>query len=101
MTPAMTPPAGGVSAELKFFILIFKFYTMEKKIKEALEKIRPTLQADGGDVLYMGYDEKSGIVQVRLTGMCAGCPMAQMTLKQGIETEIIKAVPEVKSVVAV
>jgi Fe-S cluster biogenesis protein NfuA len=74
---------------------------MEEKIKKALEKVRPSLQADGGDVFYVGFDEKSGIVQVQLAGMCSHCPMAHITLKQGIEAEIKKAVPEVKSVEAV
>lgn len=74
---------------------------MEEKIKQALKKIRPQLQADGGDVEFVGWDNKSSVVKVRLTGMCAGCPMAQMTLKQGIETEIKKEIPEVKAVVAV
>lgn len=73
---------------------------MENKIKEALNKVRPGLQADGGDVEFVSWDSKTGTVKVRLTGMCVGCPMSQMTLKQGIEAEIKKAVPEVKEVVA-
>ncbi len=73
---------------------------MEEKIKKALEKIRLALQADGGDVEFVGWDEKTGIVKVRMAGMCAGCPMAQVTLKQGIEVEIKKEVPEVKEVVS-
>ena len=72
---------------------------MEKKIKEALDKIRPGLQADGGDVEFVSFDEKNGQVQVRMTGACAGCPMSQMTLKMGIEEELKKAVPEVKEVI--
>lgn len=74
---------------------------MEKKIKEALEKIRPALQADGGDVAFVSWNEKTGIVQVEMQGMCSGCPMAQMTLKEGIEKEVIAAVPEVKAVESV
>ena len=74
---------------------------MEEKIKKALDKVRPMLQADGGDVEFAGWDEKTGTVRVRLAGMCAGCPMAQMTLKQGIEVEIKKEVPQVKQVIAV
>ncbi len=73
----------------------------EGKIKKALDKIRPSLQADGGDVEFVGWDEKTGIVKVRLAGMCVGCPMAQITLKQGVEVEIKKEVPDVKEVVAV
>ena len=74
---------------------------MQNKIKKSLEKIRPMLQADGGDVEFVDWDEKNKIVKVKMVGMCAGCPMAQITLKQGIEVEIKKAIPEVKEVVAV
>ncbi len=74
---------------------------MENKIKKALDKIRPSLQADGGDVHFVSFDKKSGVLKVELMGMCAHCPMAQVTLKQGIEVEIKKEVPEVKEVVAV
>lgn len=74
---------------------------MENKIKKALEKVRPALQADGGDVEFVAWDEKSGTVQVQLMGMCSGCPMSQITLKEGIEKEIQKEVPEVKIVEAV
>ncbi len=73
----------------------------EGKIKKALDKIRPSLQADGGDVEFVSWDKKTGIVKVRMAGMCVGCPMAEITLKQGIEAEIKKEVPEVKEVVAV
>lgn len=71
------------------------------KIKNVLEKIRPSLQADGGDVLFVGFDEKTGVLKVKLVGMCAHCPMSQITLKQGIEAEIKKEVMEVKEVTAV
>jgi len=63
-----------------------------------LEEIRPSLQADGGDVEFVNFDEKSGILNVALVGMCAHCPMSQITLKQGIEAEIRRQVPEVKEV---
>ncbi|MBW2251910.1 MAG: NifU family protein [Deltaproteobacteria bacterium] len=72
---------------------------MKEKIKKALADIRPSLQADGGDVELV--DVENGIVKVRLTGACGGCPMSQMTLKQGIETYIKKEVPEILSVEAV
>ncbi len=72
---------------------------MRKKIESALKEIRPSLQADGGDVELV--DVENGIVKVRLTGACAGCPMSQMTLKQGIESYIKKAIPEVLRVEAV
>lgn len=73
---------------------------MHEKILEALNKIRPSLQADGGDVELVSVDEKSGIVQVRLTGHCVHCPMAQKTLKQGIEVYLKKEVPGVKIIEA-
>jgi len=71
----------------------------ENNIKKALEKIRPQLQADGGDVQFVDWDEKKGVVRVQLMGMCVGCPMSKITLKQGIEAEIKKEVPEVKEVI--
>ncbi len=69
---------------------------MKEKVKAAIDKIRPTLQADGGDVELV--DVKDGKVTVRLTGACKGCPMSQLTLKNGIERFLKKEVPEVKSV---
>jgi len=72
---------------------------MEKDIKKALDEIRPALQADGGDVEYVGID--GDVVQVKLKGACSGCPMATMTLKNGIEMLIKKRVPGVSSVEAV
>jgi len=69
---------------------------MEDKVKAALEKIRPMLQADGGDVEFVGID--GGVVKVRLQGACAGCPMSQMTLKNGIERMLQQEVPQVTSV---
>ncbi len=72
---------------------------MREKVEAALKEIRPSLQADGGDVELV--DVENGIVQVRLTGACGGCPMSQMTLKQGIERRIKEAIPEILSVDAV
>ena len=72
---------------------------MKEKIEEALGTIRPLLQADGGDVELVEVD--GGTVKVRLTGACGGCPMAQMTLKQGIERRLKEMVPEVESVESV
>jgi Fe-S cluster biogenesis protein NfuA len=72
---------------------------MDEKIKKALDKIRPALQADGGDVEFVGVE--NGTVKVKLTGACGGCPMATMTLKRGIEKILKEQVPEVKEVVAV
>jgi Fe-S cluster biogenesis protein NfuA len=73
---------------------------MKERIEAALNKIRPALQADGGDVELVDV-EADGIVKVRLTGACGGCPMSQMTLKMGIERQLKKDIPEVKSVVSV
>jgi len=72
---------------------------MKEKIEKALEKIRPSLMADGGNVELVEVD--GGTVKVRLTGACGGCPMSQMTLKMGIERLLKKEVPEVEEVVAV
>ena len=72
---------------------------MEEKVKEVLEKIKPSLQADGGDVELV--EVKDGVVRVRLKGACAGCPMSQMTLKMGIEKILKEQIPEVESVESV
>jgi len=72
---------------------------MRDKVETVLNEVRPSLQADGGDVELVDVSE-DGVVKVRLTGACHGCPMAQMTLKQGIESYLKKAIPEIKSVVS-
>lgn len=72
---------------------------MKEKIQEKINKIRPMLQADGGDVELVDY--KDGVVTVRLKGACAGCPMSQMTLKNGIEKFLKQEIPEIKSVESV
>jgi Fe-S cluster biogenesis protein NfuA len=69
---------------------------MREKVEEAIKKIRPMLQADGGDVELV--DVQDGVVTVRLQGACAGCPMSQMTLKNGIEKILKQEIPEVVSV---
>jgi len=69
---------------------------MIEKIKAVLDEIRPTLQADGGDVEFIDYND--GIVSVRMQGACGTCPMSVMTLKQGIEARMKEAIPEVVSV---
>jgi Fe-S cluster biogenesis protein NfuA len=81
-----------------------KFKTLEEikmreEVQSALNEIRPSLQADGGDVELV--DVENGIVKVRLTGACGGCPMSQMTLKQGIEAYVNKKIPEIVSVESV
>lgn len=70
---------------------------MKEKVAQALSKIRPNLQADGGDVELVDVSEE-GIVMVRLTGACRGCPMSQMTLRNGIERYLKQEIPEVKEV---
>jgi Fe-S cluster biogenesis protein NfuA len=72
---------------------------MKEKVEKAIEKIRPLLQADGGDIELV--DVREGKVFVRLLGACGGCPMARMTLTQGVEKVIKEEVPEVKGVEAV
>ncbi|MGI6575419.1 MAG: NifU family protein [bacterium] len=74
---------------------------MQEKVVAVLDKIRPSLQADGGDVQLVEVLEKEGIVKVKLQGACAGCPMSSITLKQGIERILKQEVPEVKEVQAV
>jgi len=73
----------------------------KERVEEALESIRPALQADGGDVSLVDVDEAKGIVRVELQGACSGCPSAQITLAMGIERAIKEAVPEVKEVLSV
>ena len=72
---------------------------MREKVEEVLEKIRPALVADGGNVELVNIND--GTVEVKLTGACAGCPMSTMTLKMGIEQLLKQEIPEVKEVVAV
>jgi len=72
---------------------------MREKVEAALAQVRPALLADGGDVQLI--DVKDGVVTLRLTGACGGCPMAAMTLRGGIERVLKEKVPEVKEVVAI
>ena len=72
---------------------------MREKVEKALKEIRPVLQADGGDVELV--DVQDGIVKVRLREACMGCPMATLTLQQGIKKVLMERIPEVKDVVAV
>lgn len=72
---------------------------MREKVEKAINEIRPSLQADGGDVELVGVE--NSVVKVRLTGACAGCPMSEMTLKHGIESHIKNAIPEIIRVEAV
>ncbi len=72
---------------------------MKENVEKALQKIRPALQADGGDIELV--DIRDGVVRVKLTGACGDCPMSQMTLKQGVERALREEVPEVKGVEAI
>ncbi len=72
---------------------------MKEKVQAVIEKVRPMLQADGGDVELVEVD--GAVVKVRLKGACAGCPMSQMTLKNGIERFLKKEIPEIESVESV
>jgi Fe-S cluster biogenesis protein NfuA len=74
--------------------------TLREKIEDALAKVRPALQADGGDVQLVDVDDQ-GMVKVKLMGACGGCPMSQMTLKMGIEKVLKQNIPEVKAVESV
>ena len=73
---------------------------LRDKIEDALAKVRPALQADGGDVQLIDVDDE-GVVTVKLTGACGGCPMSQMTLKMGIEKALKQSIPEVNRVESV
>jgi Fe-S cluster biogenesis protein NfuA len=73
---------------------------VKAEVEAALEEVRPHLQLDGGDVELVEIQD-DGIVKVKLTGSCAGCPMSQMTLKWGVENYLKKKIPEVKAVESV
>lgn len=73
---------------------------MKEKVQKAIDMVRPGLQADGGDVELVDVSPE-GVVKVKLTGACHGCPMSQMTLKMGIEKIIKQQVPEIKEVVSI
>ncbi len=72
---------------------------MKERVEAALEKIRPALRADGGDVELV--DVKDGVATVRLTGACGSCPMSTMTLKMGVERVVKEEVPEIKELIAI
>ena len=72
---------------------------MKEKVEAVLAQVRPNLQSDGGDVELVDVNE--GVVRLKLTGACAGCPMAAMTLRNGIERILKEKLPEIKEVIAV
>jgi len=73
---------------------------MRERVQEVINEIRPMLQADGGDVELVDVSA-DGVVKVRLTGACGGCPMSQMTLSRGIESRLKASIPEVSHVESV
>lgn len=70
-----------------------------EQIKKVLKEIRPMLQADGGDINFISFNEESGVVKVELQGACVGCPMANITLKAGIEAELKEKLDFVNEVI--
>lgn len=78
-------------------VLVIKMNEIEKKIISTIEKIRPFLISDGGNIEYVKYED--GIVYVKMLGHCSNCPMLDMTLKESIEVAIINEVPEVIEVI--
>jgi Fe-S cluster biogenesis protein NfuA len=75
--------------------------TIQSRIESALEKARPYLQEDGGDVEFVRFEEETGVAEVRLLGNCKTCAMSMMTLRGGIERLLLKTVSEIKRVEAV
>ncbi len=75
--------------------------TVEARIEEVLEAIRPALQADGGDLEFLGFDPTDGVVELRLLGACEACPISMMTLKEGIERRLKGSIPDVTEVQAI
>ena len=73
--------------------------TMEEGVLESIEAIRPALQSDGGDIVFLGLDP-DGVVHVSLVGACGSCPVSMMTLKAGVERIIMDRVPGITEVVA-
>ena len=74
---------------------------MKQRVQDIIDKIRPMLQADGGDIELVEVQQQTGVVTVRLQGACRGCPSAAMTLKMGVERHLKDRVPEVRELVNV
>lgn len=74
--------------------------TITERVQEALNTIRPALQADGGDIALVDVSD-DGVVQVRLVGACSGCPSSQYTLQMGVERAVKERVPEIKQIISV
>ena len=75
--------------------------TIYERVEKVLEKVRPYIQSDGGDIALVSVDEASGIVKVTLSGACGTCPSSTATLKGGVERMMRQEIPEIKEVVAV
>ncbi len=75
--------------------------TTYERVEKVLDKIRPYIQSDGGNIALVGVDEANGIVKVTLSGACGTCPSSTATLKGGVERMIRQEIPEIKEVVAV
>ncbi|ADD68017.1 nitrogen-fixing NifU domain protein [Denitrovibrio acetiphilus DSM 12809] len=74
--------------------------SLKQRVEEVLDQVRPTLQADGGDIELLDVSE-DGIVKVQLTGACGSCPFSTMTLKHGVEARLKDMIPEVKEVLSI
>jgi Fe-S cluster biogenesis protein NfuA len=74
---------------------------VKDRVEKALDKIRPALENDGGNVELVDVDEEKGIVKVKLVGACGSCPMSQMTLRMGVERVLREEIPEIAEVQAV
>ena len=72
---------------------------IENRVQKAIQELRPNLQADGGDIEFLGVEK--GVVKVKLKGACAGCPMSSMTIQWGVERFLKKKIPEIVKVEAV
>jgi len=78
-----------------------KQLNMHDRVEKALDKVRPALQADGGDARIVACDEKKGAVSIQMLGACKGCPLSQLDFVYAIESLIRREVPEVREIVAV
>jgi Fe-S cluster biogenesis protein NfuA len=101
LTPPILRQKSQTAIEFRFSMKLIRFrrMNMSETVEQVLNQIRPSLQADGGDVELVGV--KDGVVSLRLTGACGCCPMSTMTLKMGIERILKSKLPEVKEVVSV
>ena len=74
---------------------------MQRRIEEALDKVRPAMRADGGDARIVAFDEQSGSVSIQMIGACKGCPLSQLDFVYAIESLIKREVPAVREILAV